>query len=290
MSTYNGAPYVEAQLTSILAQDCPNVHVVVRDDGSADETVAILRQYADRGDLELIEGQNVGLVSSFIGLVAHVAGKYDYVALCDQDDVWHPDKLSRAIAMLGPLDQNAPQLYCSEYTYCDESMHPTGRSHLNQNGVTFETQLYENMVSGNTCVLNRRLAELVAAAGTEGVYCHDWWISLIACALGGLVFDDFSSLDYRRTGSNASPSGTHGLELLMRRAKIFFGRGELGNVTMQLKRLYELFAPEMPATKRAFLERFLRGGRVRKATTPVRLRQRLIDEAALRLLFLAGLL
>lgn len=290
MSTYNGASYVEAQLESILAQDCPNVHVVVRDDGSSDETVAILRPYADRGDIEFIEGHNVGLVSSFIGLVAHVAGKYDYVALCDQDDIWHRDKLSRAVAMLGPLDQGMPQLYCSEYTYCDESMNPTGRSHLNQIGVTFETQLYENMVSGNTCVLNRRLSELVAEAGIEGVYCHDWWISLIACALGGLVFDDFSSLDYRRTGSNASPSGTHGLKLLVRRVKIFFGRGELGNVTMQLERLYKLFAPQMPAAKRAFLERFLRGGRVRKLATPARLRQRLVDEAALRLLFLVGLL
>lgn len=193
VSTYNGASYVGNQLDSVLAQDCPNVHIVVRDDGSSDDTLTVLRAYAARGDIELIEGQNVGVVPSFIQLISHVAEEYDYVALCDQDDIWHPDKLSRAIGLLAPRDQSVPQLYCSEYTYCDESMHPTGRSHLNRIGVSFQTQLYENMVSGNTCVCNRRLAELTAAAGTTGVYCHDWWISLIACALGELVFDDFSS-------------------------------------------------------------------------------------------------
>lgn len=290
ISSYNGSSYIEEQLASVLAQDCANVHVVVRDDGSADGTVGLLRPYAARGDVELIEGNNVGVVASFIELVSHVAGRYDYVALCDQDDVWHSDKLSRAIGLLRELDQGAPQLYCSEYTYCDESMRPTGRSHLNRIGVSFETQLYENMVSGNTCVMNRRLSELVASAGREGVYCHDWWISLVACALGGIVFDDFSSLEYRRTGSNASPSGTHGLSLLLRRVRIFFTNGELANVTMQLRRLHELYADEMPSDRRDFLVRFLQGGRLRKALTPRRLRQRLVDELALRALFLAGML
>lgn len=290
VSTYNGAAYIEEQLASIFSQDYPTVHVVVRDDGSTDDTLSLLRRHAESGDIELIEGHNIGVAKSFIELITSVADAYDYVALCDQDDVWHPDKLSRAIGSLSLLDQSKPQLYCSEYTFCDESMHPVGRSHLNHIGVNFQTQLYDNMVSGNTCVLNHRLAQLVSAAGTEGVYCHDWWISLVACALGSLVFDDFSSLEYRRTGSNASPTGTGGLALLARRIRVFFTNSGLADVTLQLNRLYSLYSGDMHVEKRALLERFLQGGRFRKAFTPMRLRQHLQDELALRLLFLMGLL
>lgn len=80
VSTYNGALYIAEQLDSVLAQDYPNVHIVVRDDGSSDGTLSILRSYAARGDIELVEGENVGVVSSFLGLVSHVAEAYDYVA------------------------------------------------------------------------------------------------------------------------------------------------------------------------------------------------------------------
>lgn len=290
VSTYNGSRYIAEQLDSVLAQDYPNVHIVVRDDGSSDGTLSILRSYAARGDIELIEGENVGVVSSFLGLVSHVAGTYDYVALCDQDDVWHPDKLSRAVSLLAPRDQTLPQLYCSEHTLCDASMRPVGKSHLNRIGVSFQTQLYENIVFGNTCVFNRRLAERVAEAGIDGVYSHDWWISLVACALGELTFDNFSSLDYRRTGANVSPSGMGGFAFLLRRIKIFFVNEGLASTTTQLRRLYELYADEMDPQKRAFIELFLQGGRLRKVFVRTRLRQKISDEIALRLLFLLGLL
>lgn len=290
VSTYNGARYIAEQLDSVLAQDYPNVHIVVRDDGSSDGTLSILRSYAARGDIELVEGENVGVVSSFLGLVSHVAEAYDYVALCDQDDVWHPDKLSRAVSLLAQRDQTLPQLYCSEHTLCDASMRPVGKSHLNRIGVSFRTQLYENIVFGNTCVFNRRLAERVAEVGIDGVYSHDWWISLVACALGELTFDNFSSLDYRRTGANVSPSGMGGFAFLLRRIKIFFVNEGLASTTTQLRRLYELYADEMDPQKRAFIELFLQGGRLRKVFVPARLRQKISDEIALRLLFLFGLL
>ncbi|WP_246599804.1 glycosyltransferase family 2 protein [Gordonibacter massiliensis (ex Traore et al. 2017)] len=288
MSTYNGESHLEQQLDSVLGQDVGNLSVYVRDDGSQDGTLALLESYERQGSIHLLRGENVGVVASFLAAIAAVPCDVEFIALCDQDDEWHVDKLSRALSVLGQKDNSVPQLYCSEYRFCDADMNPTGRSHLNRIGVSFPTMLYENMVSGNTMVMNRALANRVNEAGREGVYCHDWWIALVATALGELTFDDFVSLEYRRTGSNASPTGSGGLSLLRYRLRTFFEKGELTNVARQLERLYRLYADEMPSERRALLERALTGGRLSKAFVPVRLRQKPIEEAALRLLLVLG--
>lgn len=290
MSTYNGEKHLGEQVDSILAQDHRPVSLLVRDDGSTDGTVQILAEYERRGELELIRGENLGVVGSFISLIARAADSADYIALSDQDDVWHEDKLSRALDVLATRDQAIPQLYCSEYIFCDAEMNPTGKSHLNQIGVVFPTMLYENMVSGNTVVINQALAKVVRDAGREGVYTHDWWLGLLATALGELTYDDFASLDYRRTGSNASPTGTGAANIMRKRIETFFVNNELKNVTVQLEKLQQLYGAEMKPQKRALLKRFLEGGRVRKAFAPVRLRQKPLEELALRVMFLFGML
>lgn len=288
LSTYNGEAHLKQQLDSVLNQDVGNFSVYVRDDGSRDGTVALLEGYERKERIKLLRGENVGVVASFLEAIAAVPREVDYVALCDQDDEWHVDKLGRALGVLRAKDSSVPQLYCSEYIFCDAEMNPTGRSHLNRRGVSFPTMLYENMASGNTMVMNRALVDRVNAAGRDGVYCHDWWIALVATALGELTFDDFASLEYRRTGSNASPTGSGGLSLLRYRLRTFFEKGELGNVTGQLARLHQLYAGEMPPERRELLECALTGSRISKTFLPVRLRQKASEEAALRLLFVLG--
>ncbi len=288
MSTYNGEKYVREQLESVLAQDYENVSVFVRDDGSRDETLQVVEPYALDGKIHLEQGENIGVVRSFFSLLKTVAGKFDYVAFCDQDDRWHTDKVSRAVSVLERRDGTVPQLYCSEYIFCDVDLRPQGKSHLNQRGVDFPTMLYENMVSGNTVLMNDMLVRAVVNAGVEDVYCHDWWCALVASAIGELTFDDFTSLDYRRTGANVSATGSGGMSLLRYRARKFLQGGELKNVTLQLKKLDRDFGALMPVEKRRLLERFLNGGRWAKATTPIRLRQKGAEELALRTLFLFG--
>lgn len=288
MSTYNGAVHLREQVESVFAQDYPSLELIVRDDGSSDGTVEILEGYERDGALRLIRGENKGVVGSFLDGIAQASPDAAFVALCDQDDVWHSDKISRAVAVLSTRDNTIPQMYCSEYMFCDADMHPRERSHLNRIGVEFPTMLYENMVSGNTVVINRKLADLIVAAGREGVYTHDWWLGLVATALGELAYDDFVSLEYRRTGSNASPTGTSVWNILRYRVRTFFKGEQLKDITVQLRRLYDLYADKMPAQRRLLLERFLFGGRIAKALAPVRLRQKPLEELALRVLFLMG--
>lgn len=288
MSTYNGADHVIEQLESVLSQDVGELSVYVRDDGSTDGTLSLLAPYERRGDIVLVRGENLGVVGSFLELVSLVPEDVEYVALCDQDDVWHHDKLSRALSVLGSRPGDLPRVYCSEYVFCDAQMVRQGRSHLNRTGVSFAKMLFENVTSGNTMVLNRVLVALVREAGREGVYCHDWWIALVASALGEVVYDDFCSLEYRRTGSNASPTGSSGLALLRYRLRTFLAAGELSCVSEQLGKLDSCFGAQLSPERRSLLGRFLSGGRVKKALAPVRLRQKLPDELALRALFLAG--
>lgn len=289
LSAYNGEEFLPAQIDSLLAQDYPNVDVFARDDGSPHEACRrVLRSYEQRGLVSLDCGRNMGPTASFIELVSGLPDEYDYVALCDQDDVWHPDKIPRAVEVLSRCDDSIPQLYCAEYEFCDAQMNPTGRSHLNKIGVDFSKMLYENVVSGNTVVINRRLVQLVGEAGPRGVYTHDWWLALVASALGELHYDDFVCLDYRRTGSNASATGSGAAKVLQNRVRRYLAGDELSRVTAQLRRLYELWGDQMPGERRELLRLAIDGGRWRKATLPMRLRQTVGGEVAVRLLFLLG--
>lgn len=290
MSTYNGAQHVREQIDSILNQDGVDVTLFVRDDGSCDDTLNILHEYESEGNVALMAGENKGVVPSFIEVVSAVPQTFPFIALSDQDDVWHRDKLARAMAVLAAKDQHKPQMYCSEYVFCDEDLHPTGRSHLNLHGVDFSRSLYEVRPSGNTTVINRALADLVVEAGPQDVYSHDWWLGLLATALGELTFDDFCSLDYRRGERNVSPTGSRGLSLLRYRVMKFLDRRELARITAQLQRFYDVFGSRLDEEKRRLMERMLHGGRMFKAFAPVRMRQTVASEIALRIMFLVGLL
>ena len=190
MSTYNGARFVADQIESVLNQQGCDVSIFARDDGSSDGTADILRDYAARNLLVLDAGDNKGMVPSFFAALAMVPDTFEFIAFCDQDDVWHSDKLSRALETLGSRDQSIPQLYCSEYIFCDEQLNRTARSHLNRIGVDFSKLMAENVCSGNTMVMNRALVSELLADGPEGVYVHDWWAALVATGLGELTFDD----------------------------------------------------------------------------------------------------
>lgn len=294
LSTYNGDTYLAEQLDSIRDQVLPDnvsLKIFARDDGSNDATVDILRRYASVIDMSVLEGVNLGVVPSFFEALSMVDSSYDYIALCDQDDRWHVDKLSRALEKLAFTDSETPALYCSEYIFSDRDLRPIEKSRLNKIGVSLDRLLYENVISGNTIVFNGTLLNTILSAGKSGVYCHDWWIALLAAALGTICFDsDFYSLDYRRTGENASATGVSALGVLSNRVKRFVFGGELKKVTLQLEKLHNILVSSEFKDSQALVNSFLSGSRLKKAFYPHRLRQSLLGELALRILFLGGFL
>ena len=99
MSTYNGEKFIREQLDSILAQTYKNIEIVVRDDGSKDNTVSIVKEYMQKNsNITLYEGENLGFIKSFFELLTLVEA--DYYSYADQDDVWMENKIELAVNSL----------------------------------------------------------------------------------------------------------------------------------------------------------------------------------------------
>ncbi len=290
MSTYNGQDYVAQQVESVLLQEGVDFGIFVRDDGSTDNTVTILEHLAQASKVPMVieRGRNRGVVGSFFCAMRMVSPEYTHIALCDQDDVWHPNKLARAMEVLDNLSQEKPSLYCSEYNFCNELMERTGTSSLNRIGITPSRMLYENVCSGNTMVFNRALLALVLEHGLDEVYCHDWWLALAASFFGSIAYDTEPCLEYRRTGSNASPTGSSPLRLLAFRVRTFLAGGEFERINRQNLAFLNEYGPMLTKEQRRLLYAFTQGPAPLKSVCPRRLRQKRLDDAALRLLLLLG--
>lgn len=204
MATYDGARFLPDQLASIARQTQP-WQLIASDDGSADETPALLAGFAAAhpGRVEVTAGPRQGAAANFRAMLAALPGDTGLAALSDQDDVWADDKLARAVKALQGID--GPALYCSRVTICDAGLRPLGLSRSPKRAPSFRHAMVQNMVQGNTVVLNRAALDLVAAASprTGPVVMHDWWLyQLVSGAGGRIIYDAHPSVLYRQHGGN----------------------------------------------------------------------------------------
>jgi glycosyltransferase involved in cell wall biosynthesis len=214
MCTYRGARYIERQLETIAAQTYPHWRLFVSDDGSDDETLEILQRFRANGNqhrVYIFHGPRCGFARNFFSLIARHDVRADFYAFTDQDDEWHPCKLERAIEQLRRLPSDAPVLYGSRSELVDEQGKSIGFSRRCRRPSGFANALVQNIVSGNTMVLNHNALELIRAAGTDvDVSAHDWWAYLLVTGSGGLmVYDPYPTVRYRQHlhnlyGSNVS--------------------------------------------------------------------------------------
>ncbi|MFC0339700.1 glycosyltransferase family 2 protein [Paracoccus niistensis] len=205
MALYQGARHLRPQLESIADQTA-DWRLVVGDDGSSDAGPHIVQEFARErsGRVELRAGPRRGAAANFMALLAGLPEAPGYVALADQDDVWHADKLSRALSALESCGDQ-PALYCSRVQICDEALRPLGLSRLPVRPPSFRHALVQNLVQGNTAVLNPAAATLArgGAQGAGKVVMHDWWLyQLVSGAGGRVIHDPWPSLLYRQHGAN----------------------------------------------------------------------------------------
>lgn len=207
MSTYKGEQYVREQIDSILAQLPKEGRLLIRDDGSPDQTVAAIRGIDD-DRISLDCGSNVGFVRSFLALLAQAPADAEMVMLSDQDDVWLPNKIERAWEVIG-TSGTAPTLYCSRLRLVDTRLQPLGLSPCWPREPSFQNALTENIVTGCTAALNPAAARLLQDNGDPGrIYFHDWWLYLVVSAFGRVVFDPEPTILYRQHGGNAIGMGS----------------------------------------------------------------------------------
>lgn len=238
MSTYDGERYVEPQVVSILDQTHADLRLVVRDDGSRDRTLDALRAVADPR-LEVREGSNLGLPSAFFALLDASGDDADLWALADQDDVWLPTKLERAVARLDGVA--GPALYCARVAVVDERLRPLYLHELPWRGPSFANALVQNIALGCTVVLNRAARDLLRARWPRECVMHDAWMYLVVAALGTVVYDHEPVVLYRQHGGNSVGMGRGPLSRLagrVRRQLSPEGPGKHGRQDAELLRLF----------------------------------------------------
>lgn len=205
LSTWNGERYVAELLTSLLHQDTDaHLAIRVRDDGSSDRTVALVREFAEHDSrISLTEGPNVGVNESFHALMEQVSPTTDVVMFCDQDDVWCPDKVSAALRGLGSsVHGEEPALYCSRSMVTDSELKHVGPTR-DYDSTSFAQAMVMNIAPGHTMALNRALlGEVRDHFDSDRIIIFDHWTYLVAAGLGRVVFDhDWYTL-YRNHGGN----------------------------------------------------------------------------------------
>ena len=208
LCTRRGALFLDEQLGSIATQSHANWRIYASDDASDDQTRTILVDFQrrmGRGRLQLRNGPGRGFAANFLRLACDQRIEADHFAFCDQDDVWEPDKLSRALAWLAHIDPATPALYCCRTRLIDEQGHTIGFSPLFSKAPHFRNAIVQSIAGGNTMVFNaaaRRL--LVRAGGDVAVPAHDWWLYILVTAMGGMVrYDSHPSVRYRVHSANA---------------------------------------------------------------------------------------
>lgn len=203
LCTFNGAQYLNEQLLSIANQSYKNWHLYISDDGSTDRTLEILHAFRSRYNenrVVIFEGPKQGSAKNFLSLAYRVHQQCDFFAFCDQDDVWHKDKLSRAIKSLDSYKGSYPSLYCSSTTYINQSGDYLQESYIFKKAPSFKNSLVQSIAGGNTMVFNKVAAGLLAKTSPcNNLEAHDWWLYILTSGCGGYVYyDPESSVDYRQ--------------------------------------------------------------------------------------------
>jgi len=218
LSTYNGERYLKEQLDSLFYQTYKNIKIIVRDDGSTDKTLEILKAY----DVYLLEPhENIGPKKSFSSLLEYVLQNTDsnYFMFCDQDDVWEKDKIEKTLAKMQELEfqyEDTPLLVHTDLKVVDEELKLIQNSfwkheYINPSINSFNRLLMQNTITGCTVMINRKLAELCLPV-PDGAIMHDWWIGLVASKFGKIGFINNGTILYRQHASNSI--GAKGFRLM----------------------------------------------------------------------------
>lgn len=293
MSTYNGEKFVREQLDSILNQTYPNIEIVVRDDGSKDDTVKIIKEYEKKhNNIRLYEGPNLGFIKSFFKLLE--IANADYYAYADQDDVWMENKIELAVNLLDKQDDSKPNMAFGNSDYYDENMNLIGKGETHRK-CEFKRALFACITQGMTMTINQKAKDMIVNNPPKSCFFHDWWTYLICISMGNVSYSDVTTVKYRRMKTNATSEGQGVFSVLKWRIKNLLINNQIKDIKEQMINFKNIYYDELDDDKKKILDlfaddkyNFFRA--LRKTFYPKRLRAKIMDEIMLRFIFLFGIL
>lgn len=216
MSTYNGEKFLQEQLESLCNQDNVELTLFVRDDGSKDNTLDIIRSFCEKINIVVKKGENVGFENSFMKatlLTKDYINEFDYFAFCDQDDVWDFNKLDKAVQYIYSSDTKCGLLYCSNQRIINEEGNVIRNEPNKKDNIVKESSLLSLNQRGCVMVWNRFLHrhlldsyEMLSKQINKTVPAHDTWITILAYAVGKVFLDSSITMSYRVSTHNVAGS------------------------------------------------------------------------------------
>jgi len=214
MCTYNGARFLTEQLESLLMQTRVPDQIVIRDDASRDDTWTLLQRFASQAAERNIQvdlqrnGKNLGYLKNFEAAMSATTG--ELVFLCDQDDIWYPDKLASYQAEF----ERRPDvgLLHSDACLIDDEGNELGyslfealevteweRQQIHQ-GEALSVLLPRNLATGATMAFRRDI--MLAALPLADGWFHDEWLALVTAMISRTDYFERPSIAYRQHGAN----------------------------------------------------------------------------------------
>lgn len=259
MSTYNGEKYLRAQIDSILNQKGDfNLCLIVRDDGSKDNTQNILEEYRSSGKLEWCSGENVKTALSFLTLIKNNPG-YDYYAFADQDDYWDDDKLQIGLDILKRKNE-MPTLYFCNTEYVDKDLASIGGKTYNRKPqLDFFSVLLAPGFLGCTMIFNAKLAEIIQVRDLPSkASMHDSFLAKVCLSNGGeIIYDPTSHMKYRQHGGNVIGSTKGKFDAIKRRIGTINKKNDIG-VAEDAHEILLLYSDNIGRNKKEWIEQLAR--------------------------------
>lgn len=249
MSTYNGQRYIEQQLDSLFAQVKTSVHLFIRDDGSTDKTVSIIKNYGDtltkNNKITIVDDVlgNIGVYESWNELLKSVPRIYRYYAICDQDDIWHSEKLTSAVDALRSC-RTEPCIYTCNTTAVDRDLNVLKEYRFDCRPNTIESLFVRCPFPGHVMVWNEKTMALLDMFDEESISMipsieQRIMLSCLACG-GRWIRDQRSYVSWRRnTGSNVTPFGNGLHKRLLTEWRLFASRNIKTNWARALLNTFE---------------------------------------------------
>lgn len=212
LSTYNGEDFLEEQLNSIIKQTYENWRIIIRDDGSKDKTVEIIKKYTKKYPRKISfidSNENLGAARSFMTLINY--SNSDYFMFCDQDDYWLEDKIEITLKKMLEVEnknKNKPILIHTDLKVVNKNLKEISNSLWNYQGINPQVKNYrklivENNVTGCTVMLNKNIKKYLKNYDIKKyIIMHDWFLGVLVAKLGSIDFVEKATILYRQHGKN----------------------------------------------------------------------------------------
>ncbi len=247
LSSYNGEKYVSEQIDSLLAQSYQNIHILIRDDGSKDKTIEILKKYESNfpTKISVNYGKNIGVIKSFFELIKISENDYEFYFFCDQDDFWEKDKIKRAVEIM----QSSKEIsvgYCSNLKLVDEKLNFMRLAYTKLLIPNLLNSFYENIVTGCSYSCNNslflKIKDKTKVIDSKKIPMHDHYFYFLTCLYGKLIYDDRSYILYRQHSSNVV--GLKKKNIYKRAKNVFFNSKRI-NRKIFLEEIYKKHLQDM---------------------------------------------